>query len=447
MSLHAADVAHVLVALTLLVLVAHVFGHIFAVLRQPPVIGEILGGLLLGPTVLGALAPDVKESLLPETGPTASALGAMYQLGLVFMMFLAGSELRPGGTASERRTIVSVSLFGLALPFGVGLLVTRMVDPSAFSGPKGSPLAFALVFGIAIAVTSIPVISRIMLDLGILGTPFARMVLSVAVLEDIALYVALAVVLGLVQAESSEGFGLWSLTGITSVPLSAAYYVLVSLVFLAVFLLWGHRIFRRLARHRLNALERRSPTAFRVVLMLSVVLLAIVLGINSVFGALVAGVSAARAGDTDGPGPWDGIKQFSLALFVPVYFALVGVQLDLLHNLPVVFFVWFLLLACGVKLAAVWLGARVAGEGNTLAVNLAVALNARGGPGIVLATVTFTAGIINAEFFTVLVLLSILTSQAAGIWLDRVFRGHGGRDRGEEGDEAQVDKPDVVRGL
>ncbi|MFB9836360.1 cation:proton antiporter [Actinoallomurus acaciae] len=451
MSLHLADVAHILIALTLLILLAHLFGHLFGVLRQPPVIGEILGGLLLGPTVLGAFAPGVKDSLFPQTGPTASVLGGFYQLGLIFLMFLAGTELRSAGSAAENRTVLGITVFGLGLPFGAGLLIQRLVDPASLSGPKGSATSFALVFGIAIAVTSIPVISRIMLDLGIMGTPFARVVLSVAVLEDLALYVMLAVVLGLVQAHSGDAFGLWDLTGVTSVPLTSVYYVAVSVVFLLLFLIFGRRLFRLLTTRRLGALERRNPTALRIVFLFAAVLCCIALGINAVFGALMAGVSVAGAtadgtdADAASTDVSQTVKHFSLALFVPVYFAIVGLQLDLLHHFPVVFFVWFLLVACAVKLAGVWVGARLAGEDNRSATNLAIAMNARGGPGIVLATVTFTAGIINEEFFTVLVLLSIITSQAAGIWLDLKLVRHVDDGNEMDGEDVWSKESEAVR--
>jgi K+:H+ antiporter len=424
MSLQTADIAHIFIALALIVAVAHTVGHLFALLRQPPVIGEIIGGLLLGPSVLGLVWPEVAGDLFPADGPTAAVLGAIYQLGLVFMMFLSGGELRTAGSASERRTVLVVTVTGLVIPFCAGLALARLFDPAPLSGPHGSGATFGMVFAIAIAVTSIPVISRIMLDLGLLGTPFARVVLSVAVLEDIALYVMLAVALGLAQANTAEGFGLWELTGVTSMTWTATYHVAVSVVFLAVFLGYGRRFFQWAVRHRLNALERRSPTAFRVVFLLLVVLVCVGLGINAVFGALAAGYSAAPAA-ADEDRSWQAIKQFSLAFFIPAYFALVGLQLDIVHHFPIGFFLVFALLACALKLISVWLGARLAGEPPRASLNLAVAMNARGGPGIVLATVTLSAGIINLQFFTVLVLLSIFTSQAAGIWLDREFSAPG----------------------
>jgi Kef-type K+ transport system membrane component KefB len=430
MSLETSDVAHMLVALTLLVVVAHTLGHLFATLRQPPVIGEILGGLLLGPTVLGTVAPGVAESLFPASGVTASVLGAVYYLGLLLLMFLAGGEVHVHAAREERKTVLSVTTLGLLLPFCAGILIVQVLDYADFSGPRGSPVSFALVFGIAIAVTSIPVISRIMLDLGILNTAFARVVLTVAVLEDVVLYVVLAVILGLVQAQSEDAYGLWVLFGVDSVALSAAYYIVTTLLFFVLFLTKGADIFRWLAGGRVNLLEKRNPTAFRLAFLLALGLCCVALGINPIFGALVAGVCASRADAAVEEGAqkevrrtWEALKSFSLAFFIPVYFAVVGLQLDLVRNLDVVFFLWFFVVACVVKSFSVWLGARLAGESRSSSVNLAVAMNARGGPGIVLATVTFSAGIINESFFVSLVLLSIVTSQIAGFWLDRTFAG------------------------
>lgn len=430
MSLQQADLAQLLLALTVLLVVAHMVGQVFALLRQPPVIGEIMGGLLLGPTVFGLVAPDAQARMFPTSGVTGTGLGVVYELGLLLLLFLSGREVQMYRGGGEQRTVAIVAAAGLFLPFLVGLAAVRFVDYSEFSGPHGTKLTFALVFGIAIAVTSIPVISRIMLDLGILDTRFARVVLYVAVVEDVILYVALAVTLGLARANSSDTYGLWTFFHSTANGPATAYYVLASLAFFAFFLTFGDPIFRMLARSRLNLVEQRSPVALRLAFLLALVLVCVFLGIDPIFGALVAGIGAASADSriTDVVAAerarqgWDALKGFSMAFFVPLYFAGIGIKLDLVHHFTVVFFIIFLLLACVAKLASVWAGARLAGENSRSAVNLAIALNARGGPGIVLATVTLSAGVINEDFFTVLVLLSIVTSQFAGFWLQRVFQ-------------------------
>ncbi|GHF54703.1 Kef-type K+ transport system membrane component KefB [Amycolatopsis bartoniae] len=431
MSIPSGELARLLVAIAVLLVVAHAAGRVFAVLRQPPVIGEILGGLLLGPSVLGLIAPDAAKGLFPASGVTPVGLGVLAELGLLMLMFLSGREVLGARTATRRRTVAAVAVSGLVIPLGAGLASTRLVDLTAFSGPHGTELTVALVFGIGVAVTSIPVISRIMLDLDLLGTRFARIVLSVALLEDVVLYVALAVILGLAQGSAGSVFGLWSLTGETGTGLTTAYYVVASLVFFAVFMPLGRPLFGLFARSRFNFLERRSPTAFRLTFLLALVLVCVFLGINPIFGAVLAGFAAAGADAAEEDSvrraeadrAWDALKKVSMALFVPLYFAGVGLQLDLVHHLSIGFFVAYLLLACGTKSASVWLGARLAGERPRVATDLAVALNARGGPGIVLATVTRSAGVIGEDLFTVLVVLSIVTSQIAGLWLQHAGVG------------------------
>jgi Kef-type K+ transport system membrane component KefB len=426
MSLSSDEAVSVLVALCLLLVAAHAGGQAFARLRQPRVIGEIAGGLLLGPTVLGAVAPGVQQALFPAGTATAAVLGGIYQLGLLFLMFEAGQELRAAGDPGERRTVGWVTGFGLVLPLGLGAAAALPLDAAEHSGPAGTRATFVLVFGIAIAVTSIPVISRIMLDLGILSTPFARTVLTVAVLEDLVLYVLLAVTLGLAQARTSGPGGVVELLGVESVAALSALYVLGALVLFAAVLLHGGRAYALLAR----LAGRREPTVLRLTFLLAVVLSCAALSVNPVFGALAAGMSVAR-GDARlarthpeltraGHLAQQSVRRFSLAFFVPLYFALVGLSLDLRRDLEPWFCAGLFLFGCAVKGGSVWIGARVAGQDRAAALDLAVALNARGGPGIVLASVTLAAGVIDQGMFTSLVLLSVLSSQAAGVWLRRV---------------------------
>ena len=428
MSLSPADLAHLLAALVVLLVAVHGVAYVFGRLRQPPVIGEIVGGLLLGPTVLGQIDPSVVHALFGDNRPTGAPLGALYQLGLLALMFLAGGEVVRGASSErERSTVVSITVAGLVVPLAAGLLVVTAIDTHSLVGPHGSTTGFALVFACAIAVTSVPVISRIMLDLGILDTPFARIVLGVAVLEDVALYALLAIILALAQASSGATFGLWASYGVDSTALSLAYYVTVACAFFVVSISLGPRLFRWLTSSRVGILERYNPTALRLVFLLTLALCCLGLGINPIFGALVAGMSVSRAaadvaGERGSHEAWEVLRRFSLAFFVPVYFGLVGVQLDLVRHFDPVFFAWFFLLACAAKSASVWAGARLAGESGSSSVDLAVALNARGGPGIVLASVTYGAGIISEDFFTALVVLSILTSQLAGFWLDLKLR-------------------------
>lgn len=414
------DVAVVLVPLALLLVAAHVVGHVFALLGQPRVIGEITGGLLLGPTVLGTFAPDLPGRLFPTEGEAADVLGWTYQLGLLLLMFCSGAEMRAVFSKSEARVVSFVTVIGVAAPFSIGLLTLRFVDPSPLMGTEHSRSGVFVVFSLAIAITSIPVISRILLDLGVLETSFARVVLGVAVLEDAVVYVVLAATLGAVGTERS---GLLSVLGLSpESPAGLAVHVAVTLSVFTVTLCLGARAYTWLRRQRWNMVARGNPVAHQLVLLFACTLVCLVLGVTTIFGAFLAGiaVSADPAG-TSGRG-LESIRAFAFAFFVPIYFAMVGERLDLVRNLDLAFFGWFLALACVAKSASVYLGARLAGESGTGARNLAVATNARGGPCIVLASVTFGAGVISAQFYTGLVMLAIVTSMIAGALLGRAVR-------------------------
>jgi Kef-type K+ transport system membrane component KefB len=426
LNLATTDVARLLAALAVLLVAAHGLGALFARFRQPRVIGELLGGLLLGPTALGAWAPAAQHWLFPKDGPTATVLGALYQLGLLLLMYCSGTEIRSWIKRREARTSACILGLGTVVPFLAGLAALAVIDEKQFFGPSGNPRSFLLVFAVAMAVTSIPVISRIMFDLGLLGTPFSRIVLGVAVVEDIVLYVVLAVALGIAARPGSALFGLPHTLGID--PGSAGdltYHAIATVTVLGAFLVVGRPLYRAAVRSRFNPIRSRSPIAFQLVFMLAACVGCVFLGIQPFFGAFVAGLAAGTAIRQPDPveeGAKVALTQFAFAFFIPIYFAVVGLQLDLLHGFSVVFFVVYLAYACLVKAGSVYAGARLGRQRPAAAVNLAVAMNARGGPGIVLASVTYGAGIINQSFYAVLVMLAIVTSLLAGTWLDRVPR-------------------------
>ena len=359
---------------------------------------------------------------VPTDGAPPVVLGAVYQLGLLLLLFIAGSELRTVFHRGERRTVAAVFAAGMAIPFLAGLGISQVIDQQSLWGPNGNTTSFVLVFSIALAITSIPVISRIMHDLGILDTAFARVVLGVAVLEDLVLYVVLAIAIGYAGGTGSTLFGLPSALGIRGGSnADLIYHVAATFAFLALFVMAGPPVYRWIGGLEMNVIQRATPIAHQLTFMILSTAAALMLGLEAFFGAFVAGIVVA-ATEPEPSQATLAIRSFSLAFFIPVYFAGIGLGLDLIHGFDVVFFVGFLMAACLIKAASVYIGARAAGEDNYSSVNLSVAMNARGGPGIVVASTAFAAGIIDSNFFAVLVLLAIITSLVAGAWLERVPR-------------------------
>jgi Kef-type K+ transport system membrane component KefB len=425
MKLSTADLAHILLALAMLLLAAHFVGSLFVHFRQPRSIGEVCGGLLLGPTVLGHLLPAAQAWVFPTDGATPTVVAATAQIGLLLLMFMTGTEVQRVFHREERKTVGAVFLTGMVLPFVAGIGLLRLIDQERFWGPNGNATSFLLIFAIAMAVTSIPVISRIMHDLGILDTTFARIVLGVAVLEDIVLYVVLAIAVGFAGGAQGAAFGLPAMLRIQGgTAADMVYHVAVTVLFLLLSLCAGPPLYRWLGERKANLIQRASPVAYQFTFMILLTLGGLALGVEAFFGAFVAGivVATSRGADPEAKEATAAITSFSLAFFIPIYFAVIGFTLDLIHGFSLPFFLVFLAAACGVKASSVYLGARVAGESGRSSWNLAVAMNARGGPGIVVASTAFAAGIIDQPFYAVLVLLAIVTSLAAGSWLERIPR-------------------------
>ena len=422
MTLRSLDLARLLLALVLLLIAAHAMGAAFAAVRQPRVIGEIVGGLLLGPTVFGALAPGLQADTFPRSGATAVTLDVFYQLGLLLLLFCSGVETRAVFRQGDERAITAITITGIAIPFALGLGLAQVINTARLTGSAHSTPALGLVFALAIAVTSIPVISRIMFDLGILHTGFARLVLGVAVIEDTVVYVGLAVALGIAgSAAGDEAVGVPALLHLHPGGAgSIAFHITATVGIFALMLSVAPSLCRWVLGRRVSLFGRGSPMARQLVFVLLVTLACVLLGVTPMLGAFLAGVIVGSVGGTQGAAARGAVKDFSFGLFIPVYFAIVGLQLDLLHHFDPWFFLWFLAFACAAKGLSVYLGARLGGEPARSARNLAVALNARGGPGIVLASVTYAAHIINQEFYACLVLMAIVTSLLAGSWLGRV---------------------------
>src|SRR3989338_1064811 len=332
------ELARFFLAISLLLASAHFFGYIFTKFRLPKVVGEIFGGLLLGPTFLGFFAPEFYNRIFLSEG---NLLAIVYWFGLVLLMFTSGFELERKFDRKDKKTIIWLVIGSTVFPLLFGWFAASFFDLSKLIGSANNALALKLIIVVSIAVTSIPVLSKIFIDLNIIKTRFAKIVLSTATIHDVVLWVFVVI---------------------------ASYF-----------------------------------------------------DVNVVFGAFLAGIVVGYIKNPKFQKVNVHVKEFSFALFVPIYFAIVGIKLDLIHHLDLTFAVLFFLFAFLAQGIGVIITSKLLGYGWKTAANLAMTLNDRGGPGIVVATLAFDLGIINENFFVTLVLLAIITSITAGTWLRYVL--------------------------
>src|SRR5438094_6792821 len=391
-------------AMVLLLFTAHSFGFLFYEVKLPRVIGEIFGGLVLGPTFLGYVAPDAENWVFGAFPSEGALISVISYIGLVLLMFISGFEIQRAFSKEDRKIATSFLVGATFVPFIIGMLVPYLYNFAPYSGPNGNMLSLAIIVGIGVSVTSIPVISKIFIDLRIMNTRFAKIVLAIATVEDVMQFGALAIATG-VGASASASLSL------------VVFTALVTVAFFAAALLVLPRMIGYTIGSKFNILIRTHPSRYALFLCFSLVALASLLNVNIIFGAFLAGIAIGMMPEEVFTLAKAQIKSISLALFTPIYFAVAGLKLDLIHSLAIFFFLGFLIFSTALKGGGTLAVGRLTTQKRLASLKLAIALNARGGPGIVVATVAFDMGLISETFFVALVLTAIVSALIAGFWL------------------------------
>lgn len=395
----------------------HGLGYVFERFRQPRLVGEILAGILLGPWVLKLIAPSIFHQLFNSYGTTQTILGFVYNLGLILLMFCSGSETRRLMAKENQRQVFTligvadVANFTLVLSLGFA----GFLPLAALTGPAGEQNATLLVLAIAVAVTSIPVISRIFWDLKIMRTRFVSLILGSAVIEDIVLWAVLAIATALAKAGTTTSVITGSVMG----------HILSTAIYMGIAMFIAPRILKRLANTRWNLLYRSSHIGWLAFILFVYCAIATVFDVSLVFAAFLAGFGI--VGGVNGTErerfkeSLDAVAKVSFGIFIPIYFGMVGYKLVFGGEFSLILLVGFFLGSTFLSLMTSGFAARLAGFKGLDIFNIALTTNARGGPGIVLASVAYDSGIINATFYTTLVLTAVFTSQLAGAWLRYVL--------------------------
>jgi Kef-type K+ transport system membrane component KefB len=388
-------------------------------LRQPPVIGEMVAGVLLGPSLFGALAPEVQSLLFPPD--SRKVLYVVAQLGIGLYMFIVGLGFRSDHFRSHAPRAAAVSLSGIAVPFAVALFATPwlMAVPGLF-GEHVTRFDATLFFGAAIAITAFPVLARIIHDRGLANTPLATLSLSAAAIGDAVAWCVLAVVLASIGA--GAGVAILAIAG--------------GAVFSALLIYWGPKLLAPLGRaaEREQAAGAALGPGLLAIALIAFALAAFtaeVIGLHAVFGGFLIGTAMPRGVFADRVKA--ALEPLTLAFLLPVFFAFSGLNTQL-HGLNTPQLVWIALavLAASIfaKLVACWAAARIAGMESRMALGVGALMNARGLTELVIINIGLQAGIIGPPLFSILVLMAIVTTLMASP-LFEVFYGRRARARGE----------------
>ena len=385
------DVAVILVA-------ARIGGAVFEAIGQPGVIGEIVAGVTLGPTILGAFPGDPAADLFPPEA--VEVLTAIGQLGLALFMFQIGWELDLQLVRRRERAALLISLASVLVPFALGIGLAFYLHPRYAEDVPYWP--FALFIGAALSLTAFPVLARLLAQLGLSRTPTGSLVLSAAAVDDVLGWTALAIALAVL----SSG-GPWDYVRIVLETAVLVVFVVVAL---------------RPLLARLTSSPSPLQQGLVVPLMLGTAYATEAIGIHFVFGAFLAGAAMPRG--RPGADAQGAVRQGILAaaaLLVPIYFVGSGMAVDIpgLEAGDAGVFLLILAAACVGKFTGALAGGWAAGVRGREAVAIAVLMNTRGLIEIVLLTVGRDAGLIDDRLFTMFALMAIVTTIATAPLLRR----------------------------
>lgn len=426
--------------LAALLIAARALGGLARRLGQPSVVGELLAGLLLGPSVFGRIWPAGFHWFLPPGHHQGDLLLTVSSLALVLVLVVIGADTDVPLIRSLGRAAVLVSALSLAVPFAVGLASGELL-PAALLGHHHDRGVFALLIAGAVCVSSLPVIAKVISGLGAVRRNFGQLALAAGTANDTFGFLVVAVATGLVGASGAgggEGGGL-----------------ALALVGLAVLTVLGFTVGQRAVDALLRRVRRHGPdvtgslgVCFAVALVAAAATQAI--GVEGALGGFLAGVALGRSRFQQGEGLRH-LERFSTSLLAPLYFGTAGLRVDLgqLASGPVLAsFVVLTVLAAASKFAGSALGARVSGLGWRESAALGVGLNGRGALQVIIATAGLSTGLFSQAAYTVVILLSIVTSVAAPPVLRRIVAGWRGSAEEQQRleREEQLERNVVVRG-
>ena len=426
------------VNILVLVAVSHLFGQVMRRVGMPSVVGALLAGLVLGPSVFGVVWESGFEWFLPEIGQGAqwTLLAAVSWMGVALLLVVTGFETDLGLITKLGRPALLVTAGSLVVPL-IGGVVVGLLLPSLFLGEDAERLTFTLFVALALAVSSLAVVAKILSELGLMRRDFGQITVAAGMANDVIGWILLGVFTGLATSgEVSAGQVLVTLVGI------AAFGILALTV--------GQRLVDLLLRQvRRTGGSLAAALAVAMVTMLGFGVATEWLGVEAVLGAFVAGVvlHRSRFQHDDVLHHLEGLTN---ALFAPVFFATAGLQVDLrlLNNAEAL---WWALIVLAVaivfKFAGAYGGARLAGRTHRAGLALGAGLNARGTLEIVIATVGLSAGVFSPTAFSVIVLVPVLTSLFASATLRGVVNNWQGSPDEQErlGREQALSRNLVVR--
>lgn len=404
------DLVVLLIGMATMLILSRVASEMARSLKFPVVMGEIVIGIVLGPTLLGYFAPEISQYIFPSTGNAAVALNAITKIAVVMMLFVAGMEVQLPLVLKQGKAAVLTSILSMVIPFVIGF-VTAWYYPQWFKQSDEYRLLFALFFGTALSISALPVIARILIDMGLFKTKIGMIIIASAMFNDLLGWLIFSFILSSMKTSDMDheftytifyiiGFGLFMLT--------IGRKVLDKLMpWMQKKLSWpGGVLSISLGICFLSAAFTES------------------IGIHAILGAFIAGIAIGDSVHLKEKAR-EIIYQFVTNIFAPLFFVSIGLRVNFIENFNLALVLLVLVVAYIGKVSGASIGARLGGFNRKESLAVGFGMNARGAMEIILGTLALQAGLINETIFVALVIMALVTSLTSGplmrLYLDESY--------------------------
>ncbi len=385
-----------LFSIAIMLLFAKVFGELFNLIKQPAIIGEIIAGIILGPTIFGAIFPDSYNYIFNHSEEVNIALNGIITLSVVLLLLISGLEVDLAVVLSHGKKAIYTSFFSLVIPFLIGFLISYYF-PNLFGiVVSNSNLTFALFMGAALSISALPVIAKILMDLKIFKSQVGFIIISSAMLNDLAAWLIFSLLLGSIANTSS------------SVPFSTT--ITLTLLFIGFSLTIGKKLFNYIIPF-LQTKVSYPGGILNFILILGLFSSAFTefIGIHAIFGAFIIGIAIGDSVHLKEQ-THDIVHQFVSNIFGPIFAVSIGLKINFIasFNLPIILIIIFL--GYFVKVFGAGIGSYLSGLKKNEALAIGFGMSARGEMGIILSILALQVRIINEEVFVALVIMALVTS-------------------------------------
>ncbi len=419
------EVLQFLLILTILLSVARIMGELFKKIGLPAIIGELLGGIIIGPSFLGSMFPDFFQiffsdakitdeakaavKAITEQFPTlrissgpAVGFDALTRLSVMLLLFIAGMEVKLENIRTRGKAAAKISFSGIIFPLAIGFSATWFFYDIFFSTPSDNHLAPALFMGTALSITALGVMAKILIDIDMIKTRFGNLMMTAAMIDDIIGWMLFSVVITIADLKAESKFN--ALTVLSSIAIYTAFITTIGRIYIV------NPLFK-FANEKLS--KPGAELSLAMILCLISGVFTEWLGIKAIFGAFIMGVAV-------GNSPYFSEKaketfhDIVTYVFSPLFFVSIGLKVNFVSNFDIGIVVFVLLISVIGKLLGGYIGARLSGFKTNKAIAVGFGMNARGSQEIVLGLIALQAKIIDEKIFVGLVVMTFVTILMAG---------------------------------